>query len=171
MPNLNELTLVAGVSSDDGTVSTLDALLAVLGDPGPQLAADSTSVIPATDSEPFRVSQDSGSILVANTKVTPKFAKISCSSSGANIVIAAVTSKKIRVLALKITASAAVNVKWQSHTTPTDLSGLSYFAAAGDGEVLPFNPVGWFESLSGESLDANLSGAIAVGGHITYIEV
>jgi hypothetical protein len=51
------------------------------------------------------------------------------------------------------------------------LTGLSYFAAAGDGEVLSFNPVGWFETVAGEALDINLSGAVAVGGHLTYVEV
>lgn len=109
-------------------------------------------------------------VMNAGTALTPKFAKISCSSSGANIIVAAVTSKKIRVLSYVLVANAAVNAKWQSHTTPTDLSGLLYLAANG-GVSAPFSQVGHFESLSGESLDLNLSSAIAVGGHITYIEV
>lgn len=105
------------------------------------------------------------------TALTPKFAKISCSSSGVNIVVAAVSSKKIRVLQWNLTVSAAVNAKWQSHTTPTDLTGLYYGAAAGWGISASYCPQGYFESLSGESLDINLSGAVAVGGSLTYIEV
>ncbi len=35
----------------------------------------------------------------------------------------------------------------------------------------PFNPVGWFESGSGKTLDLNLSGAVAVGGELVYVEV
>lgn len=103
-------------------------------------------------------------------QLTPKFAKIVASSSGATTIVALVATKKIRVLAYKVIANAAVNVKWQSHVTPTDLTGLSYFAA-NCGEVLPYNPLGWFETISGEALDINLSGAVAVGGHLTYIEV
>ena len=65
-------------------------------------------------------------------------------------------------------ANAAVNVKFQSHTTPTDLTGLFYLAANG-GFVLPYNEAGWFSTLAGEALDINLSGAIAVGGVVGYI--
>jgi hypothetical protein len=113
---------------------------------------------------------ESNSMRISGVAVTPKFAKIAVSSSGVNIVVAAVTSKKIRVLSYVLVANAAVNVKWQSHTTPTDLTGLDYLAA-NTGVSSGYSPVGHFESLSGESLDLNLSGAVAVGGHLTYIEV
>jgi hypothetical protein len=106
----------------------------------------------------------------SGTQLTPKYAVITASSSGATTIVAAVTSKKIRVIALKLVANAAVNVKWQSHVTPTDKTGLSYLAANG-GEVLPANQWGWFETITGEALDINLSGAVAVGGHLTYVEV
>lgn len=109
-------------------------------------------------------------IMSSTTALTPKFAKISTSSSGASEVVALVSSKKLRVISLALVANAAVNAKFQSHTTPTDLTGLFYLAANG-GFVLPYNPVGWFESLSGQALDINLSGAVAVGGMLTYIEV
>jgi hypothetical protein len=115
-------------------------------------------------------SNETSTIYNGSTALTPKFATIVASSSGATTIVAAVTSKKIRVVALKLIANAAVNAKWQSHVTPTDKTGLSYLAANG-GEVLPYNPVGWFETVSGEALDINLSGAVAVGGHLTYIEV
>lgn len=104
------------------------------------------------------------------TALTPKFATIVASASGATTIIALVSSKKIRVLAMQLVANAAVNVKWQSHVTPTDLTGLAYLSANG-GYVLPYNPVGWFQTISGEALDINLSGAQAVGGSLTYVEV
>jgi hypothetical protein len=115
-------------------------------------------------------SDETSTIYNGTTALTPKFAKIVASSSGATTIVAAVTSKKIRVVALQVIANAAVNVKWQSHVTPTDLTGLAYLAANG-GYVLPYNPVGWCETVSGEALDINLSGAIAVGGFLTYVEV
>ena len=101
------------------------------------------------------------------SNVTDLFAAISVSSSGANTIVAAVSSKIIVVRALTLIASAAVNVKVQDHTTPTDLSGLWYLAANG-GLVLPYNATGWFQTVAGHALDLNLSGAVAVGGSLVY---
>jgi len=100
----------------------------------------------------------------------PKFAPIAVSASGAATVVAAVAERKIRVLAVALVALAAVNVKFQSHVVPTDLSGLFYPAANG-GFVLPYSPVGWLETIAGEALDLNLSGNVAVGGVLVYLEV
>lgn len=108
-------------------------------------------------------------IMNGTTALTPKFASIVASTSGNTAVVAAVTSKKIRVLALCFTINGAVNVKWQSNTT--DKTGLFYGDAAGKGKVLPFNPLGWFETVAGETLNINLSANIAVGGEIVYCEV
>lgn len=114
------------------------------------------------------VAQDSAVMKLAAVSVTPKFAKIALSASGDPI--AAVTSKKIRVLAYNIMGAGAVNAKFQSNAT-TDLTGLKYIAAAGGGICAPFNPVGWFETVAGEKLTLNLSASVGVGGEITYIEV
>jgi hypothetical protein len=89
------------------------------------------------------------------------------SSSGASTLVAAVTSKRIVVYSLYLVADGAVGVKFQSHTTPTDLTGLASVAANG-GLVLPFNQDGWFRTASGEALDINLSDAVAVGGVLKY---
>lgn len=102
------------------------------------------------------------------TALVPQFAVITTSSSGVTNVVAAVTSKKIRVLAFVLTSNAAVNAKFQSHVTPTDLTGLLYMGASG---ILPgaYNPKGHFQTLSGEALDINLSGAVTVGGWMIYV--
>lgn len=97
-----------------------------------------------------------------------KFAKITAASSGANEVVAAVTGKRIRVVSYLLSAAGTVNAKWQSAST--DLTGLHYMVANNQVPV-PFSPVGYFETASGEALNLNLSGAIAVGGHVAYIEV
>lgn len=115
-------------------------------------------------------SDETSTIFNNSAALTPLFAPIVASASGATTIIAAVTSKKIRVVALQVIANAAVNVKWQSHVTPTDLTGLAYLAANG-GYVLPYNPVGWFQTVAGEALDINLSGSVAVGGSLTYVTV
>lgn len=104
------------------------------------------------------------------TALTPKFAVISASASGATTVVAGVATKKIRVLRWSLSANGTVNAKWQSHSTPTDLTGLHYltqYASAG----AAYCPVGIFETLTGEALDINLSGTVAVGGELTYVEV
>ena len=114
--------------------------------------------------------QQTGALYSGTTSLTPKFATIVASASGATTVIAAVATKKIRVLKLTLSASAAVNVKYQSHALATDLTGLLYLAA-NSGLGMGFCPLGHFETLAGEALDINLSAAIAVGGVITYVEV
>lgn len=100
---------------------------------------------------------------------TIKRAVISESGAGDNALVAAVTGKKIRVLALEMSASGAVNGKLQSDST--DITGLHYFGAAGDVWCLPYNVAGWCETVAGEKLDLNLSGAVAVGGVLVYAEV
>lgn len=104
------------------------------------------------------------------TALTPKFAKISASSSGDNTLVAAVTSKKIRVLQYNLISNGGVNAKFQSGASGTDLTGLKYLVA-NSGLCAPFSPVGWFETAAGSLLNLNLSGAIAVGGELTYVEV
>jgi hypothetical protein len=93
-------------------------------------------------------------------------ASVQVTGSGDNEIVAAVAGKKIRLLSYVLMASAAVNAKWQSNAT--DITGLKYFVAAGGGIVAPHNPAGWCETVAGEKLDLNLSGAVPIGGEITY---
>jgi hypothetical protein len=111
---------------------------------------------------------DSSTIYSGTTALTPKFAKISASSSGDNAVVAAVAGKKIRVLRWGLTSNGTVSAKWRSNTT--DLTGPRYlvqYASAGGA----YCPVGVFETAAGEALNLNLSAAVAVGGELVYIEV
>ena len=104
------------------------------------------------------------------TALTPKFAIIDAASSGDNTLVAAVSSKKIRVLSLFLVASAAVTVRVESGAGGTALTGQMQLAANG-GFVLPFNPVGWFETAATTLLNLELSGAISVDGSLVYVEV
>lgn len=108
----------------------------------------------------------SGIRLGSNYNATVRYATVQVSATGT--LVAAVAGKKIRVVSYVLVANGTVNVKFQSHVTPTDLTGLLYLAA-NTGVSAGFNPVGWFESLAGEALDLNLSASIAVGGHLDYI--
>jgi hypothetical protein len=105
------------------------------------------------------------------TNLPVNYAAISCASSGNNTIVAAGTGgQKIRVLACSLTASSAVNVKFQSGAGGTDKTGLYYLAANG-GFILPYNKLGWFETAADTLLNLNLSSGVAVGGCITYIAV
>lgn len=106
---------------------------------------------------------------MSQTLSAPKFAKIDVSGSGANEIVPAASGKKLRVLAWDVMAEGPVNVKWQSHTTPTNLTGLYYLSA--NGGIARSAPQGLFETVAGEALDLNLSDAVAVGGCVTYVEV
>lgn len=128
----------------------------------PVVIASNQSAVPAV------ASQETSAIYSGTTSLTPKFAAITASASGATAVVAAVASKKIRVISYVVVANAAVNVKFQSNST--DKTGLLYLAANG-GVSGAYAPTGHFETASGEALNINLSAAVAVGGHVTYVEV
>lgn len=89
---------------------------------------------------------------------------ISASSANANEIVAAQANKAIVVLAYTLIASGTVNAKWQSGST--DLSGLLYLIA----NVGASPAQGQYPQVYtgvGEALNLHLSGAVAVGGHIT----
>lgn len=98
-----------------------------------------------------------------------KHAAIAAASSGSNTVIAAVTGKTIRVLALSLTGAGTVTATFKSSTT-SSLTGAISLAVA-TSVVLPYAVVGWMDTVAGEALTVALSGATAVAGVITYIEV
>jgi hypothetical protein len=117
---------------------------------------------------PVQASIESGQMTVGGVVVTPKFAPIAVSSSGATAIATPGSGKKIRVLSVAFMANGSVNAKFQNGST--DVTGLFYLIA-NTGASLPFNPAGWFETSATTALNINLSAAIAVGGCITYIEV
>lgn len=147
-----------------GKLASIDTKITACNTGAVVLAAG-TSLVGVTVSPP-----QTGALYSGTTALTPKFAVVTASASGATTIVALVTSKKIRVLSAALVTNGAVNVKWQSHTTVSDLTGLFYLGANG-GYILPFSPLGHFETVAGEALDINLSGAVAVGGVITYVEV
>lgn len=134
-------------------------------------ADDNTErVVLADDQSIIPVKLAADVMSAAGVDLTPKFVAIAASSSGNNTILAAVTGKHIRVLALYLVANGSVNAKWQSGAGGTDLTGLAYLIA-NSGMVLPFNPVGWFQTAVNTLLNLNLSGAVAVGGTLVYVEV
>ncbi|MBA3755982.1 MAG: hypothetical protein H0X02_07060 [Nitrosomonas sp.] len=96
------------------------------------------------------------------------FASVSIASSGANLLVSASATKKIKVLHYTLVADAAVTVKFQSGST--DLTGAMSFSANG-GTSSPTGTAagGWLlETAVNEALNLNLGGAVGVRGHISY---
>ena len=101
-------------------------------------------------------------------------AAIAASTNGANnTLVAAVTGKKIRVIAFLLSFAGTVNAKFQSNQS-SDLTGLIYGVANVQAPspaipALPSGiPIGQFETNVGESLSLNLSAGVAVGGYVVY---
>lgn len=99
-----------------------------------------------------------------------KYAVIDHAGSGDNTIVAAVTSRKIRVINYKLNAASAVTIRWEGGASGTALTGQMQLAAnVADGASCGF--AGCFETASGVLLNLELSGAISVDGHVAYCEV
>lgn len=106
-----------------------------------------------------------------NTELTPLFAVIDAAGNGDNTVVAAVASKKIRVLALSVTMTGtSVSIRFESAAGGTALTG-QMTPAQGQTITLPFNPLGWFQTVAGELLNMELGGAQSVDGCLVYVTV
>jgi len=104
-------------------------------------------------------------------KSVPQYAVIAAATLGDNTLVAAVTGKKIRVLAVFLVASGGANtVRFESDAAGTALTGQMDLGA--DGQlVLPLNGFGWFETVAAELLNLELSAATAVAGALVYEEI
>lgn len=113
-------------------------------------------------------------IMNGATALTPKwaFANISSGTTDGSVV-AAVTSKKIRPLGFIIMAGGtATNVTLNTKPAGAGSAKTALFACpANGGLVAQFNPVGWFETVSGEGLTATTGAGSTVGIHVLYVEV
>jgi hypothetical protein len=94
-------------------------------------------------------------------------AAINASSSGNNTVISAVASKQIVVISYDFVCAGAVTVTWESSGGSIIGGPQSYAANSGinGGENLH----GHFETVRGEGLVLDLSGAVQVGGKLSYV--
>ncbi len=97
----------------------------------------------------------------------PIRAAINVAGSGNNTIVAAVTGRKIRVLAVALVVGAAVTTRFESNAGGAALTGQMELAANGD-LVLPYNPAGWFETVAAQLLNLELSGAVSVDWVLVY---
>lgn len=120
---------------------------------------------------PMSVAFDTTTLAKGGAPLQPKFAVIDAASSGDNTLVSAVTGKKIRVLAcILVMTGTAVTIRFESGASGTALTG-QMTPLQGGGFVLPFNPLGWFETAAGSLLNLELGGAQSADGCLTYVEI
>jgi hypothetical protein len=97
-----------------------------------------------------------------------KTAKLNATGS-AQTVVSAVTGKKIRVVALVLTMSAAGTVLWKSSTTSTIQDAMPFAANGGmDANRMPHGFL--FETVATEDLKVTVSAGTCTG-LLNYVEV
>jgi hypothetical protein len=124
--------------------------------------------------DPLGVYLATDGIRSTTTLLTPKFAAIAAATSGNNTLVTNPNAgKKIRVLAMMIVAGAAGNIYFTSDTGTVIFGGSTnkINLAANGGFVLPFNPVGWFETAADADLTMNASSTGPFSGGLVYVEV
>lgn len=117
------------------------------------------------------VSLESSNLYHNFEPLTPKFAAIAAAGSGDNTLVAAVTGKKIRVLAFHLTMTGtAVTIRFESAAGGTALTG-QMTPLQGTSIDAPFCQLGHFETAASALLNLELGGAQAVAGWLVYVEV
>lgn len=109
-------------------------------------------------------------IMNDRTELTPKFKTVSVAASQTDSeLVAAVTSKKLRVLAMVVSAGSTGSTQLFESGGSTTKFELQ--PGANGGAVLGFNPVGWFETVAGENLTVTTGAGSTTKYLITYVEV
>lgn len=165
----NDVTIDSSsiVKAEDAAHSSGDAGVMSLAVRNDDLAA-----LAGTDGDyaPFQVTENGALLSCPAANDAYLYAVIDDATSGNNTIIAAVASRKIRVLAYTLIAAGTVNARWEDGAGGTALSGQMNLVA-NSGASPPFNPGGHFETGVNTLLNLELSAGISVDGHLTYILV
>jgi hypothetical protein len=173
--NLAQYTPVAGRLPVDGSGVTQPVSLASV--PAHAVTNAGTFAVQVT-SQPARsrtadsiaAAQAADAVVINGTAYPIKFAYLDAAASGATTIVAAVASRKIRVLGYAVgPVGGAVDVYFKSATAGQITSTKRL--AAGGGLGRSQSPFGHFETTAGEALQIVLSAAVAVGVDVAYIEV
>lgn len=168
---LGDSSYVQGVKVYDGTADSSNAL--IVDSSGNAAVKVTSSVAADYNADTVAAAPITGAIVIyntpSNTILTPKFAFVSASVSATTTVIAAVTSKKLRVHQLVASAGATATTMTFNNT---GLATAPVFQnGANGGEVLSFSPMGWFETTSGSALTVTLGAGSTTGILVGYTEV
>ena len=106
--------------------------------------------------------------IVNNDLFTSELKSAFVSASGNADVITAVSNRKLRVMAMTITSISGCTVKLQSGAS-TDKTHPFHIAA--NGNLVQSNPLGLFESVISEKINAVVSGTTTYTVMLSYREV
>ncbi|NDC48887.1 MAG: hypothetical protein EBZ61_07395 [Micrococcales bacterium] len=106
--------------------------------------------------------------IVNNDLFTSELKSAFITNTASADVIAAVNSRKLRVIAMTITSVSGCTVKLQSGAS-TDKTPP--FHIDGNGNLTQSNPLGLFESVIGEKINAVVSGTTTYTVMLSYREV
>jgi len=173
----NENVAVVGLTPGNSSaqLGKLEDGIHVTGDTGVMSLAvrnDDLAALAGTDGDyaPLQVTQNGALLTCQAANDDYKYAVIDDAVSGNNTLVAAVASRKIRVLSLFMISAGTVIARFEDGAGGTALTGQMNLIA-NSGFSLPFNPAGWFETGVNTLLNLELSAAISVDGALTYIEV
>jgi hypothetical protein len=123
------------------------------------------------DSAPLPVAslERSGEIYDGTAVCEVKRAAISVTGSEDNTLVAAVTSKKIRVVSMVFYPTAALGARFESGAGGAALTGIMQLATK-EPLVLQHNKHGHFETAAGALLNLELTTSTAGYGFLNYIE-
>lgn len=162
------------LSVDDGgaalTIDAVDGAIASIGAMADAESASGNGSLIALLKRLRTLLSDDGGYYVNGVKLTIKRAVVNVPSGAASQqIIAAVTNKALRVLALAMVAGGtATDITFKSASTA--ISPLFANDARG-GVVLGKNELGWFETATSEALNATASTGSVTGVIVTYVEV
>ena len=132
-----------------------------------------------TNPFPVQAYLDASTMQSGSTQLTPGYSPISLTATGT--IVAAVASKKIRVVCLAVQFDFTTNNEtYTFYNGPSASGGVAitgtFVAAtaslASPFLVLPFSPIGWFETSAGALLELALGGTTPIArGCLAYVTV
>lgn len=173
--NLGKADDVAHTTGDVGVMA-----LAVRNDSGAVLAGTTGDYVPiATDAggnvRAVSLTNGDGVVVGGSSLVVKNKSGFIAAASTDSVIVAAVTGKKIRVLAVVVIGSEKAHKFDMSFGTKPAGASTKISATISGVErgnvVLPLNPYGWFETNSGESLSVTTGTDTGVDIQLSYMEV
>jgi hypothetical protein len=165
---LNTAYFTTGIPTSSNTALTVTISPNGLNANGSGTSAGAAPVVIANDQQALATIISTKNLANGNstTLLTPLFKSLSMNTAGTSEIIASSASLRIRVIALHAIIQTATAFNWMSGAV--GITGTANFTT-NTGYVLPFNPVGWFETAAGSALVGNSSASSQIGGSITYV--
>lgn len=127
-----------------------------------------TSLAAARTTDSVAVAMQTDAVMDGLTARGIGYGVIDHAASGNNTIVAAQgVGLRARVHAVYLVVASAVIVRFQSGAGGTALSGQIQLTANA-GFVLPFSPIGWFQTAANTLLNMELSAAVSVDGGIVF---